>query len=229
MVQPKARKEASFFTVALMAVAVAVIGVLLGFANEVSRSPVFGDTESNARTAEAKHSPLFPVPTQNGGNAWERILRQMNEGEAGSSGLVLSEGDLNQISREYLNFSGSLDGATKEEKPSFALLPETPVFVVRDETLQVSLPLRLMLLGTERTGILVVKGTFLESSSNGPRFAASEAWVNSARVPTIFANQIIRRVAATYSKLAPDSPLLAGWNNLANLKIENEEVALTLR
>ncbi len=230
MVRTKVKKEASLFSVVFTTVCTGFLGVILGFAHEVSRSAVFGSGSAAEAHAEETHSPLFLSPESTSGSGWQTILEQVDDGRANSGTLVLTEGDLNRIADEYLNFSETKERmlADPDQLPSYAILPETPILSMDTDHLQLSVPFQVLLFGSERDGVLVLDGTFADNPS-APKLKIRESWINSARVPPFLARFLVGRMVASYRKLSPESPLITGWNNLKGIDISNRELILEVR
>lgn len=230
MVRTKVKKEASFFAVLSGALAAAVLGILLGFAYEVARPPVFGTGKAAESKAEESRSPLFRTGGTDDAADWSRVVRQAAGGESGRGGLVLTEGDLNRIAGEFLDFSAGKEQARSgdESDPFYAILPDTPNFALGDARMRIAVPFDFLLLGFERKAFLVLEGSFREGNA-GPAFRIREAWINSARLPALVADAILQRFASAIRQMAPDSDLVAAWGNIGSIAVDEREMVISLR
>jgi len=224
MVRTKPRKEASLLAVASAAVGSAIIGVMLGFAHEVARPAVFGDGKAAETRAAELRSPRHAVPSAEGGTSWRRNIESLAAGGSTGSTFSFSEGDLNGMVAEYLNFPETKDGI--KDNVSTGILPESPVFAIPGSSLQIAVPFEILLFGAEGEATFVAMGDFSGESKNGPQFDVSEAWINSAKIPGVFAKILLGHLVAQYESTAPDSVLLAAWRNVDRATVRNRRLDL---
>ena len=231
MARTKTSPNASRLAVILSAVAGGILGALAGFAHEVRRPPAFeGGARSADESREGKKSPTFRLGDRRDSGDWDRVLAAVAKGEGSAGELVLGEGDLNRIAREYLGFTAGKRQrqASGEGLPSFAILPDTPNFALEPGSFQALVPFEVALFGSTREGWFAVRGTF-SSGAAGPVFAPEEAWINSARLPAPVAGFLLGRLAANVRSSGDDSPLLAAWKNLGKIRIEDGSLHLKPR
>jgi len=230
MVRTKVRKEASLFRVVLTAITTVFIGVVVGFAHEVARPGIFGNAPSDADEASRQNSPLFLVAGSTSGSGWRETVTRVTDGAAGADTLTLTEGDLNQIAREYLDFTAAKEQYLNREdgEPHFVIFPETPVFATGEQYVQITVPFELHLFGLVREGYLVLEGVF-DNAFQSPELRIRESWINSARLPSALTKIVVDNITASYAEQDADSPLVAGWKNLQGIEIANRQVALEIR
>lgn len=227
MIRTKEKKLASLPAVLAGVFAAVLLGLVAGFAAEVSRVPLSGTGRASEK--EKAITPVFPPGRSDGSGDWNRMLSRLAEGNDAGYSVELNEADLNQIAREYLNFTlGKEQTGTKEDRPSVALLPDTPNFRIADSVLQCILPLEILVPGFEGKALFVVIGKF-NGKDGAPRFAVEEAWINSARIPPLAAGWMMNSLVGSIRKLSPDSPLFAAWKRIGTIRLSGDTATLTAR
>lgn len=200
---------------ACLSLIVGVLGAAVYLAlippEEVSEIP----EEEDRRLARVYYVPGSAGTREHG--TWEAKQAAIESGRSGSFSFV--EGELNLWARNFFS--------DEEETKAGPVLIKAgrPNFRV-DEELQINLDLDWSAFGMERDFVSLATGEFVERRGQHV-FRPRRVYIGSCPVPGIFglAQKAFGRVASAYEIPAE---LREGWEQLASVEIEEEELKVTI-
>jgi|GEM_PF-4972055 len=228
MSRSKTSKQASLTSVVAGVVLTAFLGILVGFIYEVSQEPQIVLSGNKATVSKDSPSPIVRMGGANSTTNYTQVLRTARQSASNGNPLSLGVGDLNRISDEYLNFTAGKQQSSTGDNPFFGILPDTPNFNIFDEKFQAVIPFEFFYFGIRTQAILVLIGQF-EEGKNEPSYKVQEAWINSARIPSLLAGQILNRLVAAAQGTLNETLLLAAWSNLESIRVAGDQLILDPR
>lgn len=223
------KKAPSWSSIIAGILASVLLGLVLGFAQEVGKYPEVTSTPvvPDEETEIEYSAPIEVYPgNSQSGSGIDRLIQLLAEGQL-TEPAELTEGDLNQLASQYLNFSAASEQQQNEteRKGPVVIEPGTPKFHLKGERLQLLIPLETSLFGQSGKAMLVLGGVFKTGGSQ-PEFQIEESWINSARLPPAAANAVLQRMVKLYQQSSPESRLIAGWSNLVAIRVQESKLIL---
>ncbi|GEM_PF-462042 len=238
MSKRNAKKEDDItgFGIIFNAILMALFGAFIGFVYLASFEAIsFSSTQDLDRFLDAEKSSPTEGPDavyffkELGGSAstWgskrEALVQGTNEP------LTFSNGELNSWMGS--SFKPLFDSAAPgQEKSNVEILPGVPnFFVTENESMYVSVPLKISLFGFEGKYVAFAQGHF----SSGPyiEFVADELYLNSAPIPLIggIGGQLMSQFISAYSETDDYAVISSTLQRAQDVQMAENSLRLTFR
>ncbi len=227
------KKEASWISLLLSAVAMLWLGLLLGFLCFLSIAPkAYTSLSDRDKALEAKSTAYLTAADGYyftgaviRGSAWTTKREQLVKGTPGQ--IEISVGELNA----WLDANLKPAGGVSEEGGSGVLLrPQTPnLAIVEDGRLHLSLPMQFDGFGLNSDFVMHAVGRFVEDGVDSPDFKIQRFSINAAPLPALLGQRIFDSLLEAFQQSPELQTIEEAWGRVASAELVNGSLRLEVR